>query len=723
MNNNPICDLKIATVNTRSVRNKPLEIYDLILDKNLDILIITESWIFDNSVDIDILNTLTPDGYVYFSAPRHGRRGGGILIVYKEPVQLCFKVLETFEFAEMVELEITSKFFRKFKLLAVYRPPNQNAVAFIDFLNDYLGEFYLQKDDYLMIIGDLNIKFDDKNDRLTCRLENVLHEKHFVQLVDFHTRFSTNIKHILDLVIVNDEDIVREVYPLAHVSSDHVTVVCALNIPTVEDTCSPVSRVIKDWKNANENCLLMNVSQSFQNYDFFDCYEVDKLTELYLHNIETAVDEHIPLKFVYSKPKALPFFDHDLRLAKRQRRQLERKFKKTKTNLDWKNYKKCCADYSKLIHQKKCKYYKEKLRQADSKTFLKINQNLMSKDKKQSFPTKVENLKMLPGIFNKFFLEKVIKLRETIPLIPPPIYVKAPNLNSDNALEHFNIVTVDETEKAIKSISSKQCSLDPIPTWFIKKHLSFFAPYVTHLVNVSFCCQTFPNILKNAIVFPMLKDSKKDLNDLKNFRPVSNIHFLSKVMERIVDNCISAYLENNGLDEIFQSGFKKGHGVETALLKILNDIYINRDKKQYSILCLIDLSAAFDTIDHNILCDILINRFNITNSALNWLVSFLQNRKQKVLIEKNESAFEPLSYGIPQGSILGPKIFSMYISPIYEIFKNNNVKFHGYADDTQFYIEVSKQNLDDAKTVVINILDEIKYWLSSHKLKMNSDKT
>ena len=188
-------------------------------------------------------------------------------------------------------------------------------------------------------------------------------------------------------------------------------------------------------------------------------------------------------------------------------------------------------------------------------------------------------------------------------------------------------------------------------------------------------------------------------------------------------NQLTDHLERNHLHELYQSGYKKCHSVETALLKILNDIYIAKENKQITILCLIDLSAAFDTIDHTILFETLKTKFKVTDFALEWIKSYLTNRKQKVQIDSSYSQNKPLHHGIPQGTLLGPLIFSLYLLPLYDIFKSQNIHFHGYADDTQFYLSTSIDNLHTSDTLIAQIVLQIENWLSAHMLKMNPSKT
>ena len=192
---------------------------------------------------------------------------------------------------------------------------------------------------------------------------------------------------------------------------------------------------------------------------------------------------------------------------------------------------------------------------------------------------------------------------------------------------------------------------------------------------------------------PILKKSSLDKEIFKNYRPVSNLNFISKILERVVTVQLQTHLDEAGLMTAFQSVYRKHHSTESALLNIHNDILLNMAKGSVTALTLLDLSTAFDTIDHTILLDRLNVYYGISELALGWFKSYLSGRTHSVKVDSTLSHRAVLQHGVPQGSVIGPILFSLNTNPISSIIHSHSSIHHNfYADDTQLYITLSPTN-------------------------------
>jgi len=205
---------------------------------------------------------------------------------------------------------------------------------------------------------------------------------------------------------------------------------------------------------------------------------------------------------------------------------------------------------------------------------------------------------------------------------------------------------------------------------------------------------------------------------------VSNLPFLSKVIEKAVALRLNSYMHDNGLNEKYQSAYKQLHSTETALVCVANDILRCVDEKKAVLLVLLDLSAAFDTVDHDVLLDRMFKRFGIQDTSLSWFRSYLSDRSQAVQIDGCVSKIMWLLWGVPQGSVLGPLVFSMYSGPICDIARKYGIKIHTYADDTQLYLSFDvSDDMSECLKIMEKCVGEIREWMRKNMLKLNDEKT
>ena len=207
----------------------------------------------------------------------------------------------------------------------------------------------------------------------------------------------------------------------------------------------------------------------------------------------------------------------------------------------------------------------------------------------------------------------------------------------------FSPTTIEELENFLGASAIKSCMLDPIPAKIFKSCFSVLLPIIKKIVNKSLAHAVVPVKFKEAALTPILKKQSQDHELFLNFRPISNLRFVSKVVEKVVAARLISHVNNNNLNELFQSAYKEGHSTETALIRVQNDILRVIDNHECVILLLLDLSAAFDTVNHTILLQRLSCCFGIKEKALAWISSYLCERTQFVCIENKCSTNRDLS--------------------------------------------------------------------------------
>ncbi len=303
------------------------------------------------------------------------------------------------------------------------------------------------------------------------------------------------------------------------------------------------------------------------------------------------------------------------------------------------------------------------------------------------------------------------------------MYASPPDLPTSpscECLSTFETLSESQVRKLVLESKTTSCALDPIPTSLLKQCIDCILPVLTKMVNLSLQTGVFPEEWKLALVIPLIK--KFGLEEIfKNYRP-----FVGKLTERAVIKQETIHMENNCPLPNCSSAYRNGHSTETALVKVHADILKNMEKQQVTLLVLIDLSAAFDTVDHDIALQVLRSKYGISGVALEWHKSYLSGRMQCVNINGTHSEISKLAYGVPQGSCLGPVLFTQYASSLFDVIYQHLDDGHGFADDHQLYLPFSASSILSQQEAIYrmeNCLCDIKAWMLSYKLKMNDSKT
>ena len=317
-------------------------------------------------------------------------------------------------------------------------------------------------------------------------------------------------------------------------------------------------------------------------------------------------------------------------------------------------------------------------------------------------------------------MKKVESARNSIQARENPIYLA---YAQEGGLSRLQDVDEDELLKAIQRLPNKQCASDPIPTWLLKEISGMILPFVKSMVNQSFSEGIVPKSWKSAQVTPLLKKPSLDHNVASSYRPISNLPVLSKLSERLVLSRVMSYLNNSNLLPTHQSAYRRHHSTETAVTKVYSDILGAADDGKLSLLILLDLSAAFDLVDHSILLKRLESTYGFDGLTLEWFKNYLSERSFNVRCSGTKSDFVDSSVGVPQGSVLGPLLFSLYTGDLERIVLKYKLGFHQYADDTQIYGHCNNEGTEELQIRVSECVDEIASWMGANCLKLNSEKT
>ena len=727
--------LKLCSVNVRSVRNKSSTIYDFICDGKADMCAMTETWLCDN--DSAVIHEITPPGYHFVHQPRVNRRGGGTGLLFKESIdarQVTAGEKISFEFAEY---HVLFKAFQ-LKLINIYRPPysESHRVSINVFLNEF-SEFlqvHLLSSIPLLVTGDFNIHVDSEDNPESRSFKDLLESLCCTQ----HVQFCTHTHgHTLDLIISRQSDniIVGQPWPDDFLMSDHFPVNCLLNsskppLPVKQISfrriCSVDLKSLR--KDISESVLCSESSDS----------SLNELVSLYDVTLRSILDKHAPMqtKKVASRLQ-VPWFTDQVRTEKKKRRKAEKRWLKTKSVQDYQYYKTARNVTLFVMNKARRTYYSEMINENsdNQKRLFNVTKFLLNMSKQYpTIPPTVDKCKFANNL-GTFFQDKILKIHcdiqssldsgtETVTSGLEMAH-SSPHVSVSKLLTEFKPLTEKDVEKLIMQLSKKSCTLDPMPTHLLLKCTDILLPMFTKLINFSLGNGQFPSSWKVALVQPLLKKPGLELS-FNNLRPVNNLQYISKLVEGAATQQIQQHLCQNSLFPSMQSAYRQFHSTETALLRIKNDLLMAMDRQKVTLLILLDLNAAFDTIVHNILLDTLRTCFGMDGTVLAWIESYLTDRQQKIRIDDVVSNSFKVSHGVPQGSRLGPLLFTLYTSKLIKDIQEKfpNVSCHCYADDTQLYISFNPNDEIQEKISVFEAcIKYVRSWMLQNKLKLNDSKT
>ena len=703
--------LRIEHVNAQSLLSSLDEVKLLLTDRNIDVLCISETWLHAN----------TPDGYVdiqgYKIFRRDNGRGGGVclyVISSLNPSIITPGVPEQVG-VEDVWVQVQCRKLPSMIIGCVYRHPKALTSSF-----DYMQEVFkvvCLRGKSVFIMGDFNDNMLVKGNRMS----KIIRDNKLTQIIDKPTRITSHSATLLDLIITNKPEMILSHEVVPHVIADHHLVSVVINVKKPRKI--PVIKTFQDMKHYDKDtfCLLL-LDNLYSLNDVFLTDDVNKQVYIFNELFSSCLEICAPVVTRTVKGTPAPWMSSDIREAMKNRDKLQKQLNVDTHNVELRERYKTAKRYVKtLINTTKTEHYQDRLRDCKGNTSAtwKVIDEIIPNQKNKNNTHNFTNMKEKVEEFNNFFSsvgESAFRrsqeeLRKEVDMVNRP-HINNYNVNSffrPNPVDVNTVILIVKDLNATNSIGS-----DGIALRFLRDALCVIVPYLTCIVNTSLVTGVFPESWKHALVVPLYKNGDPDI--VNNYRPVSILPVVSKILEKIVAKQLSEYLEKNKLLSNTQHGFRPMLSTETALTTITDKIYESMDNKKIAMLTLCDLSKAFDSVHHQT----LLHKCSLLNIDEFWFNNYLDNRSMSVRLDNHVSKKTFINYGVPQGSILGPILFNIYVNDLAAYVNGFVVQ---YADDTQFLHSSTINNLDQLIKDTEETLAQCRMYYLKNGLMFNSCKT
>ena len=701
---------------------------ELLQDNMIDIAFISETWLTNrNNVTT---STIKSYGYDIIHDYRNDMRGGGSGLIFNissvkiNVINLEIPEISTFGFIAGKVTGLCD--YNNLLLVCLYRTGPINNKFFTDF-NDLLGKISLLYEN-IIVAGDFNIHIE----RVCSESKKLLDitESYGYKLLSEEPTHKDG--GCIDLVFHNsdlfDHDSVK--VDNFHNLSDHFPIFVSSVI--IKLNAKPTKQITyRDLKHVKHSLLSADITSFISNFEVTGTNFKPSILKFF-SNLGEVMDKHAPriTKTISDVPHA-PWFDTEYKNQRALCRKAERTWRKTKNYHDEIYYLDMVLDTSIMRNLKKKQYYHSKIDKNANNVKALYNVVNAELDRKRESPLPdTDNIEKLATDFNNFFMDKIKGIMKNFNNnISEEVtsFSSLPNLyaprNDSCYLNNFDPCTIEELKEIIQNSEIKCAPTDFLPSEIVKQNIDLFYPVLCNLVNLSLKTGSLDG-LKIADIIPTLKDQRLDPNSFKNFRPISNLSYIGKLVERVVLKRLNSHMESKGMHISEQSAYKKHHSTETILVKITNDLLCAFDSKSATVLLMLDLSAAFDTVSHKLLLKILHDEIKLGGTVLKWFTSFLTGRAQRTHLGLFTSNEIELLFGVPQGSVLGPVLFNIYIRSLYNVIKSTGFSVQGYSDDQQVYktFKACEQAVF-LNSCISECFKTIQDWMIKYCLQLNPGKT
>ena len=713
------CNIRSLQANMDNLINMLSELYF-----PLSVIGLTETKLKTDQEGIFNINI---PGYSFLSQPSLSNAGGVGVFVKNGISYSCRHNLSSVkEGYESLWIEIQSDAEHNIICGIIYRHPHGNLDNFMAHLNSVIEKIH-RENKYCVLLGDFNLdllKFESHpgtNDFL-----NTLVSSYFQPQILQPTRITDHSATLIDNIFFNSLEHFTISGNLIYDLTDHLP--NFLIVSKLSSLQENIKIFRRDYSKLDEQALINDI-QSIDWSLLFNCNsDPSCMFDTFYSKISEIIDIHIPLKQLSkkeSKLKTKPWITSAIRTSIKIKNNLYKKFLKTKSSYYQTKFKVYRNKLNHLIKISKRIYYNDyfSIHLNNGKRIWKgIKQIIRSPSQERQAINKIllndielTDQTLIANAFNNYFAKIGSDLASTIPSVDKSAYEWMSSSPQDSFF--LSPITPEEIETEISNLKiGKATGPSSIPVSILKILKGVLSEPLQIIFNASFLTGIVPERFKIARVIPVFKKGSQVC--LNNYRPISLLSIFNKLLEKFLFNRLSNYLEKRHLIYSKQFGFRSHHSTVHAVLSIIDKVQKAIEDREYSCGIFLDFSKAFDTVNHEILIKKL-EFYGIRGIVKDWFTSYLRNRKQFVSLGNTQSDKVNISCGVPQGSVLGPLLFLIYINDFHNCSKQ--LDFHLFADDANLFFRHKK--IDILESNLNNELSKVHSWLCANKLSLNIEKS